>query len=365
MPAAKTAILEKHDTNQFLKATLPPVIARGSQDLSADGLRRPLDERIIAAASKALDDGQTHYVDVPGIMPLREAVAGHLQASLGASYVPGNVIVTAGMQESRFLSMQMIGENFDATAFPAASHPGIRKALGVRERNPAALPVDAGHGCLPAVENIRTEAAKGNRLFVLESPSRLTGAAYTADEVAAIVDIIASNDCGLIWDAGLAPWVDGECAAPAALESEPTRVAVIGEAFPGAGLASWFIGYIAAPEAWIAPMQSQKQIMAICTSTAAQYAALEASALYDESQAAALNQLRALKASALSVAESGGLEIIDGAAQNILALQMDADQLAALGATGCDYGDGADYGMEGVARLTINTDTAAALSALS
>lgn len=365
MPPTKQTILAAHRQNRDLNATLPPTIQQDDEDLSADGLSWNLDERVIAAAAAALEAGQTHYVDVPGIMPLREALAAHLRDATGAGYQAGSIIVTAGMQESRFLSIQKIAENFDAVALPAVAHPGMRKALGVRALNSMTLPVDAEGAYLPSLDAIRNAAQSGNCLIVLESPSRLTGAVYSADEVAAIQQIINASDAGLIWDGGLAPWVDGEYAAAASQESEPQRVATIGEAFPGSGLASWYIGYIAAPENWIAPMQSQKQIMAICTSTAAQYAALEAGALYAETRAGLLQQLRAWKDAALAVAGANELEILEGAAQNIMALRLDDDQLAALDATGCEFGAGADYGAAGTVRLNITSRTAEFLSAIS
>ncbi|MCE2473882.1 MAG: hypothetical protein J4G18_18680, partial [Anaerolineae bacterium] len=83
---------------------------RHSADFGADEIISPLDERIIAGASEAMEAGQTHYVDVPGIGPLREALADFLNNSCGSAYASGNIIITAGVQEARFLTIQKIGE---------------------------------------------------------------------------------------------------------------------------------------------------------------------------------------------------------------------------------------------------------------
>ena len=175
----KAEILTDHEANAALNSPLPPPIGRHAKDLSADGMLRPLDERVIAASSEALEAGQTHYVDVPGIAPLREAIADALNRASGASYEPGNIIVTAGLQESRFLSIQKIGENFETIGIPTVAHPGVQKALGVRARRVAALPVDPSRGYLPSVDAIAEAVAAGCRLLYLESPSRLTGAAWS------------------------------------------------------------------------------------------------------------------------------------------------------------------------------------------
>ena len=361
----KSAILARRPANDDLNSPLLPQVARSDDDLGSDGMRAPLDERIIAAAAAALEDGQTHYVDVPGIAPLRAAVADYLSSAAGTTYQEGNIIITAGMQEARFLSVQMIGEAYDSIAAPAVVHPGLRKALGVRSRNPKMLPVDSAKGYLPSLDAIAQAAAAGCRLFYLESPARLSGAAYSADEVAAINQIIADQEAAVIWDQGLAPWLEGAYASLAALDSERLRTAVIGEAYSGMGLASWFVGYIAAPAAWIPAMQSQKQIMSICTSTASQYAALEASQLYNEAQARQLSLLAGLRADLEHAAAAAGIAVVKGGAVNVIALRLSADQTQKISRAGYDFAAGSLFGASDVIRLNVNNATAAALAALN
>ena len=360
----KAEILALHEANAALQTPSPGQITRHAKDLSADGLLSPLDERIIAAASEALEAGQTHYVDVPGIAPLREAIAEYLNTSFSAPCQSSNIIVTAGLQESRFLTIQKIGETFDSIGVPAVAHPGVQKALGVRARNVVSIAVDADRGYLPALDAIADAVAGGCQLLYLESPSRLSGAAYTSDEVAAIGQLLGESGTAAICDQGLAPWVDGGCRSLAATEDAPAQVTTIGEAFPGMGLASWFIGYIAAPEDQIPAMQSQKQIMAICTSTAAQYAALEASSLFPTAHPPRLVQLKRLKSDISELARDLNLDAIAGEALNIIALRTSNDRAAKLRAAGFDCADGDDFGAPEVIRLNVNTTTADALQAL-
>lgn len=351
-------ILDQHRQNTLLNTPAPPLMARGAGDLSADSLYAPIDERMIESAANALESGQTHYVDVPGIAPLRAAVAEYLAKQFGTSYAQPNVIVTAGMQEARFLTLQMIGETVERVAVPKVVHPGVRKALGVRTLALDMLDVDAQ--MLPTLDAIRASLAGGSRLLFLESPSHLTGAAYSAEAVGQIAAMAAEHGAVVIWDQGLAPWTDSytSLAAHAA-----DRTVVIGEAFPGSGLGSWLIGYIAAPEALVAPMQSQKQIMAICTSTAAQYAALEASKLYADVQAVQLARLRVVHDTAVRAL---GAAVIPGAAVSVLALRTDQPQelLARLAAAHIQAASGADFGAPNVLRLTVSVETALPTSAI-
>ena len=360
----KAEILAAHKANTALGAPLPAPVARHQNDLSADGMLSPLDERIIAAAADALESGQTHYVDVPGIAPLRAQIADYLNNATSSRYESANIIITAGVQESRFLTIQKIGENYDNIGIAAVAHPGVQKALGVRARKVVSLPVDAERGYLPSVQAIAEAIAGGCQLLYLESPSRLTGAAYASEEVAAIAEALRDAGAAAIWDQGLAPWVEGGCRSLASTEDSPNLITTIGEAFPGMGLASWFIAYIAAPEDQIPAMQSQKQIMAICTSTAAQYAALEAGKLFDEARVPTLAQLARQKGGIIEAAAERNLGVIAGNALNIVALRASADAAALLRGAGFDFADGAAFGAPDVIRLTVNAAAAHALQAL-
>ena len=137
--ATKAYMLNWHNANRALNTPLPAQTVRDDRDFSADETISPLDERIIAAASEAMEAGHTHYVDVPGIGPLRDALAGYLNRACGSAYESGNIIVTGGVQEARFLTIQKIGELYDSIGIPAVAHPGVQKALGVRRRNIVSL----------------------------------------------------------------------------------------------------------------------------------------------------------------------------------------------------------------------------------
>lgn len=358
--STKAAILTQHQANNLLNAPAPSLTAGHAHDLSMDEIPGPLNEEIIARVGEALDSGQTHYVDVPGIGPLREALATYINEATGASYAAANVIVTAGMQESRFLTIQLI--NKQRIGIPAVVHPGARRALGVRPVDYTPLAVDAARA-LPTLAALESALAGGCDLLYLESPSRLTGAAYTADEVQQIADMVQAHSAGLIWDQGEAPWVASGVPSPAGLPGMAERVAVIGEAFPGMGLSSWFIGYIAAPVDWIPPMQKQKQVMAICTSTASQYAALEAACLYVTDHAPQVEKLAGVRSALAEQATEAGAAVMEGGAASILALRLPTDRkaqaLAQLQAAGYAVADGADFGAEDVLRITVTATSPA------
>ena len=357
------ALLQRHRANTDLNVTSIPAAARSAQDLAADAAAVPLDERIIEATGAALDDGHTHYEPVPGIDPLRHALAQHLNETAGGAWAADNLLVTAGMQEARFLTLQLLDAQGGPLALPAVVHPGARKALGVRPRETRALEVDAQRR-LPTLDAIRAALEAGCRLLFIESPSRLTGAACSAQELGDLAALLQQYGARLILDRGLAPW-----AARDGLPAMAANVALIGEAFPGAGLASWLAGYIALPADWLPPLQSQKQVMSICTATPAQFSALEAARLHAQEHPARLQHLGSLRAVLEAQARAAGLEPLPGEAASLLALRLAGPQraqgLSRLKAAGYQSADGSDFGAPDVLRLTVSDATRAALGLLA
>jgi arginine:pyruvate transaminase len=367
----KATLLRRHDENAFLNTPVPPFMSRSHQDLSVSQPQVTMDEAVVKAATQALRDGQTHYVDVPGIGPLREAFAAYLQEAYGAAYESNHVLVTAGVQESRFLTLQKVGEQFEQIAIPAVVHPGVRRALGTRPRSVSEIAVGEENGYLPTVEVIHQRLESGFRLLYLESPSRLTGKVYSAEEVAALNALLQEFDAGLIVDQGLAAWVaNDEYRSFAAGQGAVERVAVLGEAWPGMGLNSWFIGFIATPQKWFEPMRSQKQIMAICTSTASQYAALEAGQHFQERHTAHLAQLAHNRSRAADLARKAGLVPLPGEANAVMAVPVtgvNSKVQETLRQAGYDVADGAVFGADGILRLstTLDETTSMALRSLN
>jgi aspartate/methionine/tyrosine aminotransferase len=359
----KQEIIKAHRANDLLLSPYHPTMQRAdARDLSVDQPTKKPDPVVAESAAVAMEQGNTHYVDVPGIAPLRDAFADYLAGMGVDSYESANVLVSAGVQESRFLTIQKIGEQFDSIALPAVVHPGARKALGVRPMELHTIAVDPAT-MLPTLEGIKEVLAEGCRLLYFESPSRLTGAVLDDGSVSQIAELLVQHDAAAIWDQGLAPWVAPEAGDYVSLGAKAgmaERVALLGEGWPGAGLESWFIGYIAAKADWLEPMRSQKQIQAICTSTASQFAAVKVAEMYPSLHAEQLSSLATEKGKALAVAGNLGGQLLSGDVVNLIALRgLDtASVVATLKEKNYLVTDGSDFGAPGLLRLSVTGDGA-------
>ncbi len=357
-------IARRHQANSCLCTRLPhPMPEKVGFDLSTDQPSFALDYAMVESAQLALESGQTHYVDVSGIAPLREALATYLTEFGVVDYPASALLVSAGVQESRFLTVQMMGAFAECIGIPEVVHPGVQKAIGVRPLAVRKIPVLRERGYLPTPEAIRVALEEGAKLIYLESPVRLTGAIFAPEEVHLIAQIVREHDGWVVWDQGLAPWVtSGQTVSLGALPEMAERVALIGEAWPGTGLDSLMVGYIAAGGKWLDAIRSQKQIMAICTSTPSQYAALKAPAAYKAVHHNQRELLGVIRKQAIERAQQVGSQVLVGVTATVLAVAPAdcAVALSRLQAAGFTVGDGADYGASGTMRLAITLDNCVA-----
>ena len=76
-------------------------------------------QAIIDSAKQAMDAGESHYIDIPGLPALREAVAGELMRVSGASAEdyrigPDNVMICQGTQNALFAASLCLLEEGEA-----------------------------------------------------------------------------------------------------------------------------------------------------------------------------------------------------------------------------------------------------------
>jgi aspartate/methionine/tyrosine aminotransferase len=336
-----------------VESTVAVTSSERRADLSQDQPVVPPARDVVGGAVAALAHGETHYVDVGGIAPMIQ----RLIETVGPE-LPG-ILVTAGVQEGRFLAIQIIGEQRGGVALPAIVDPGAVRAASVRALPVTRLQAEREHGFLPTPAAVRAALEAGAKLLYLESPSRLTGVVYDEAAVAEIAASLVELDGTVIWDQGLAPWVHASTYAP--ISQQPgmgDRAIAIGEAWPGMGLENWYVGYLAASAETVSALRTCKQIISICTSTAAQYGALAAAAVYAERHPRQVETLSEIWESGLEQARSHGLDPIEGAAANLLTLAVpDVPQaMEALAAAGITAADGTAFGAPGLIRLATSTD---------
>jgi len=334
-----------------------------------------------AAATKALRQGQTHYVPVAGIQPLKQAIVEFL-ADTKVHVSADQVIVTGGMQEARFLAVQgvtplntaaMLAARGDRQArflaiydvvrdsiriaVPAVADPGVQAALAVRQRHVTVMPVDESAGMLATSDTLEGALADGANLIYIESPSRLTGAMYDETQTRRIAELLKAHDALCVWDQSTAPAVVDGC--PSLLSYASERTLAIGMLWPGMGLSAWQVGFVVPPADLAEAIIALKQVLSICTATAPQWAAVGAATVYKQEHAVLLSEMDAARQEALS-GLSRDTRVLPGKAVNVIALNLGLEASSrVLGQLQeIQVADGAEFGAPGVVRVTVKLGTA-------
>jgi aspartate/methionine/tyrosine aminotransferase len=188
------------------------------------------------AVEEALDRGETHYSDRPGILPLRLAVADYLSRRFGFDANPNSdVIVTCGVTEARFIATQQIFKPGETVYAPVMSQRIAGAAIFRR------LEVSA-----------RAASVDGLYLTSSSSEAAMRGQIDSVPESAFI-----------IYE------VDEEISVfhPAQLPNCEQRTVTIGNL----GAESWRVGYLVTP-VFSSGLRDFKQALTICTTSLSQFA---------------------------------------------------------------------------------------------
>ncbi len=197
-----------------------------------------LDRAIAQAAKEALERGETHYSDRPGILPLREKVVAYLQ-TLDLDTNAGNVVITCGVTEARFVAVQVLVERGGVVAC-ADDVDVMRGAAILREAEAVAV---------SSPEDVPETATV---LYVKDTQvSKWLEHAQTKN-LWLIVELTGQDTLSL----------------PSELAARTIIVADVGST----DITPWRVGFFAVQEGDVAKLRSFKQALTICSTNVSQWA---------------------------------------------------------------------------------------------
>jgi aspartate aminotransferase len=142
------------------------------------------------AAIAAIRGGQTKYTNVDGTAELKAAIAAKFSRDNGLDYDPGQISVNVGGKHTLFNALVATVEAGDEVIIPApywVSYPDIVQYCGGTPVIVAAG-VESGYKITP--EQLDAAITPATKWLILNSPSNPTGAAYTADELKALGEVL-------------------------------------------------------------------------------------------------------------------------------------------------------------------------------
>jgi aspartate/methionine/tyrosine aminotransferase len=158
----------------------------------------PTPVHIQEAATRAMRDNFTHYVNPYGDGELREAICMTLKKNYGVERSPENVLVTAGGIEAiHVISATYLNPGDEALVFDPG-YSAYADSIALFGGKPVFVPLtDRFHLDVEAIQNRISDRTK---IAFLASPSNPTAAVLTEEEIRGLARVALEHDLLLIID---------------------------------------------------------------------------------------------------------------------------------------------------------------------
>jgi len=142
------------------------------------------------AAIQAIRDGMTKYTAVDGIAPLKQAIIAKFKRDNSIEYTPKQITVNSGGKHTLFNALVATIDKGDEVIIPApywVSYPDIVQFAG---GTPVIVMATAAQNYKITPEQLEAAITPKTRWLILNSPSNPTGAAYDADELKELGEVL-------------------------------------------------------------------------------------------------------------------------------------------------------------------------------
>ncbi|HSR65130.1 MAG TPA: pyridoxal phosphate-dependent aminotransferase [Xanthomonadaceae bacterium] len=239
----------------------------------------PVPARLVEELDKAMRAGHNQYAPMSGVPALREAIAAKTARCYGwRPDADREVTVASGASEAIFDAVQAVVRPGDEVIVldpcydcyePAIDLAGARAVhvpLGLSGNGPATF--------APDWQRVRDAITPKTRMLMINSPHNPSGAMLTAQDMAAVAEILRGTGIFLLSDEVYEHIVfDGRRHESALLTPELRERAFVVSSFGKTyHCTGWKIGYCIAPPALTAEFRKVHQYNTFCSFTPAQHA---------------------------------------------------------------------------------------------
>jgi aspartate aminotransferase len=275
---------------QRIKPSPTIAVTQKARDLAAQGRKVislgagepdfPTPDNIKRAAVAAIERNETKYTSVEGIPELRSAIAQKFKRENGLDYKASQTIVAPGGKAIIFNALLATLNPGDEVIVPApywVSYYDIPLVCGAES---VVVQTRVEDGFRLSAASLEAAITPRTKWLILNAPSNPTGAAYTAQHLRALADVLLRHPHVWILSDDMYEHIlyDGFTFATIA-QVEPRlydRTLTMNGCSKAYSMTGWRIGYAAGPELLIKAMATiQSQSVTMATSIS-QWAAVEA-----------------------------------------------------------------------------------------
>ncbi|WP_370830806.1 pyridoxal phosphate-dependent aminotransferase [Clostridium sp.] len=236
-------------------------------------------ENIINAAIKAMQEGNTKYTNVNGILLLREAICKKFKEDNGLIYKPSQIVVSTGAKQSLANVFLAILNPGDEVIVPNPYWVSYPELIRLADGKAVFVESDETSSYKFTKENLEKAVTEKTKAIILNTPNNPTGTIYNKEELIEIAEFAKKYDLIIVSDEMYEKLIyDGESHVSIASVSHDAyeRTIVINGLSKSYAMTGWRLGYCGATEKIAKLMTNIQSHMTSNVCSITQYAAVEA-----------------------------------------------------------------------------------------
>jgi aspartate aminotransferase len=232
------------------------------------------------AAIRAIQGGDTKYTDVAGTPALRKAAAEKFKRDSGLDYKPEEIIISTGGKQVIFNAMVATLNVGDEVIIPSPCWVSYPDIVALADGKPVIVPCGQNNGFKLRAEDLEAAITPRTKWFMINNPCNPTGAAYSAEELRPICDVLLKHPDVWIFTDDIYEKLAYDGFVPATIvQVEPKlrdRTITMNGCSKAYAMTGWRIGFAGAPLPMIKAMDKLQSQSTSNTSSVSQAAAVEA-----------------------------------------------------------------------------------------
>ncbi|MDK2082703.1 pyridoxal phosphate-dependent aminotransferase [Aliarcobacter butzleri] len=232
------------------------------------------------AAIKAINEGQTKYTAVEGIIKTKQAIINKLKKDHNLDYKLEGIVISNGAKHSLFNLCQVLIDNGDEVIIPSPYWVTYPEQVKYSGGIPVFIETDETTNFKITPEQLKKAITPKTKILMLNTPSNPTGSIYSKEELTAIGKVLEGTDIIVFSDEMYEKIIFNGKKFTAAAEVSAdmyNRTVTINGLSKAVAMTGWRFGYVATPNVALAKAMTKLQGQVTSNiNTMTQYAAIPA-----------------------------------------------------------------------------------------
>jgi len=236
-------------------------------------------DHVKEAAKRAIDQNQSYYTGMSGLMTLRQAASDFVREKYKLDYNPENeILVTIGATEALSATLTAILEEGDKVLLPAPAYPGYEPIVNLVGAEIVEIDTTENGFVLTPEMLEKAIIEQGDKLkaVILNYPANPTGITYSREQLEALAAVLRKYEIFVVCDevySELTYTGENHVSLGTMLRDQAIIINGLSKSHAMTG---WRLGFIFAPANFTAQLIKSHQYLVTAANTMAQHAAVEA-----------------------------------------------------------------------------------------